>query len=254
MSSHYKIISFLLLSLFHTKVNAQSAEKDTAVIFPDKTWVVGLNTQLFFDFVTEDLFGGDSLRAPRIEFLARINYSTKRAIRFRAFGEFQSFTQQSLAPIPNPPFKTDRYSKLGIAIGHEWQFKLSEKWYGYYGVEIESYLLRSRKSKDEGSLLSPEGESQRRYDEQIKKGYSIAVLPFIGLGYQVTDRLSFTAEAKIISSYFRGTTEYKESFRLDDPQMTIPIPTPLKYQDDLISKGGKFYIKPYTGLFINYLF
>lgn len=254
MSSKYKIISFFLLNLFNSEVNAQSAEKDSAVIFPENTWVVGLNTQLFFDFVTEDLFGGDSLRAPRIEFLVRGNYTSKNAVRIRVFGEFQSLTQKSLAPIPNPPFNKNRYSKLGLAIGHEWQFRLSDKWIGYYGVEVEYFLLRSRKSKDEAYFLSLEGESQRRYDEQIKKGYSISALPFIGFGYQVTDRLIFTAEAKIIGSYLRGTTEYKESFRFDDPQVSVPIPIPEKYRDDLISKEGKFYIKPYTGIFINYLF
>lgn len=256
MSNLYKVFPFFLLFLFGSQVDAQSiVEKDTTGVFPNNTWVVGLNSQLFFDFVTEDLFGGDSLKTPRIEFLARRNYTFNKAFRLRWFGSYQFFSSQSTLPGPNVPFGKDTYSSIGFALGHEWQYKISQKWYGYYGAEIESRLDYRKKRKDESYFLSENNIPQRRYDEQIWTAYSISGLPFIGFGYQVTERLVFSAEAKIIASYQWGKKEFKESIRLvDDPQVYVPIPPPHKYQGDVLSKDWQFYIKPYTGVFINYRF
>lgn len=252
MSTKYKIISFFLLFLFSKQVLAQTAEKDTASIFPNKTWLIGLNTQLFFGYITEDLFGGDSLTSPRIELLARRNYKPNKAIRLRPFVEFKSFNQKSAEPIANPPFMKSRYSAIGMAMGHEWQFYLSKQWFGYYGVEIEFEFSTSEREKDEGYLFSEDNLPQFRYEVQTKKGYTLAGMPFIGFGFRVTERMVISAEAKIIGSYFWASTEFKESIRLDDPLMTVPIP--IKYQDDLISKETNIYIRPYTGIFVNYLF
>lgn len=255
MSNLYKIFPFFLLYLISSQVYSQSfVEKDTVVIFPVKTWVVGLNIQLFSDLVTEDLFGGDSLKAPKIEFLARRNYAYNQAIRVRVFGSYQFFSRQSTLGWANFPFRKDYYSAVGLALGHEWQFRISEKWFGNYGIEVESQLEYRKKSKDEAYFLSGNNLPRRRYDEQIWSFSSVSGLPFFGFGYEVTKRLIFTAEAKIIGSYQWGKTEFKESIRLDDPQMSIPIPPPEKYQDDVITKEWRFYIKPYTGVFINYRF
>lgn len=255
MIQRHKMSILFLLCLISGQVWSQSIEeKDSVEVFPAKTWLIGLNTQLFFDFVTEDLFGGDSLISPRIELLARRNYTSNKAIRLRVFGEFQSFTQESAEPTPNPPFIKNRYSAIGMALGHEWQFFLSKKWFGYYGVEFEFEFSSSKREKDEAYLLSEDNQPQNRYDVQTKKGYALAGMPFIGFGYRVTERMVLSAEAKIIGSHFWASTAFKESIRLDDPQMTIPIPTPVTYQDDLISKETNFYIRPYTGIFVNYLF
>lgn len=92
-------------------------------------------------------------------------------------------------------------------------------------------------------------------NKQVGVFYTISGMPFIGLGFKVTDRLIFTLESKLIASYGWGKTTFKDSIReIEDPTVFVPIPSPTKYREDLMRDERLFSFTPYTGVFFNYRF
>ncbi|MEB2783796.1 hypothetical protein [Algoriphagus persicinus] len=254
MPNFFKFCLSLSLSFWSIQTFSQDLiQKDTVISIPTKTWLLGVNSQLFLDFVTRDMFGGDSLNAPRLEFLGRKQIKNSQALRFRVFASYDSYSKYSDEPIVNIPFNKENYVETGFSLGKEWQFMISEKWYGYYGLDM-AFLTDRRKKIQDNYFLGQENSSLR-YEKQVGVFYTVSGQPFFGVGYKVTERLIFTLESKLITSYSWGKTTFEDSIReVEDPTVFVPITSPSKYRADLMRKEWDLSFKPYTGIFLNYRF
>ncbi|WP_139316589.1 hypothetical protein [Algoriphagus marinus] len=231
-------------------------ERDSLISSPKDSWMVGINTHLFQSFVTEDLFGGDSLKAARIEFMGRKQVKNNQALRFRLFGGFDTFFKESKSNFPNAPGREETFRSIGTVIGYEWQFRIASRWYGYYGMDLEWNLARRKKIQYGAGFMTEENIPTQRYERHIDLENSFSGLPFFGIGFKVTERLLVTAESKIVLSYSHKKRTFEESIMENPDPLTVevPITPPVKYQDDILNKDWLFSFLPYNGVVINYRF
>jgi hypothetical protein len=248
------VSAFIISSL---PVSSQEMDQGDSLLIsiPKNSWLVGFNTHLFQSFVTEDLFGGDSLRAAGLEFFGRKQIRNDQAFRARFFGGFNTFYKESKSNRLNVPFGDETFRSISAAIGYEWQFRITTRWYGYYGMDLEWSLARTKKIQYGAGFQTDENIPTQRYERHIGLENSFSGLPFFGIGFRITDRLLITAESKLILSYTHQKRTFEESIMENpDPMVEVQITPPIKYRDDILNSDWLFSFLPYNGVVINYRF
>jgi len=245
-----------VLSLVSLSALSQEIDRnDSLISIPKNSWLVGFNSNLFQGFKTEDIFGGDSLRAPRIEFIGRKQLKSNQAFRARIFGGFDTFDRKDQTRLPNNGFRYETFRSIGTSIGYEWQFRITRRWFGYHGMDLEWSLARTKKTQYGGGFRTDDNIPTQRYERHVGLENSFSGLPFFGIGFRVTDRLLITAESKLAISYTHQKRTFEESIMENpDPMVEVQITPPIKYRDDILYSDWLFSFLPYNGVVINYRF
>lgn len=208
-------------------------------------WQVGINTQIVTDGLYDDANDIFNSSLTPIEFMLRKQTTLNQALRLRIFGMKDNFKRED----GNTKIETHK-SILGLALGYEWQMLLDRRWKLYYGLEVEGKRMRDN-SIEERDVYYSSSNSTGRLRENIKrKTNRIAILPFVGLNFYITPRLTISTELKIEMIYEKFN--YKEDdFRTSPPDRIIFTPAG---GSKFSLTNTKIYSQPYTGLFLNFKF
>jgi hypothetical protein len=90
-------------------------------------------------------------------------------------------------------YQNDNYS-LSISFGKEKQHQLSKRWIFYYGGDIAPFYNFNAQDYYSNSNL------QNKYDEQ---NFGLRLSPFLGIRFQINDRLYVATEALLRVAYSR---------------------------------------------------
>jgi hypothetical protein len=235
---------------------AQKDSTDLAAVLPPKGYRLGLNTQFGLDAIFSDDNSGP------LELMLRRQQGSKSAWRARLLIDLNTWEQQGF--IETPPFE-DINNRIGwgLALGKEWQIPLRKRWYGYLGLDIEGRGEKVRihdDNYDVENLEDAEFVSVRR-DMEVTQSFAAGILPFVGAGFQISDRLSLSTEIRLNISQRWACTKKSYAVRpfrvagkdtLLDPLPPFSPGTPIG--TDVYVREFAFVFRPYTGIFINYRF
>jgi hypothetical protein len=167
-------------------------------------------------------------------------------LRLRAFGDLQRSKYVEFT------YSDESHDfSYGLALGYEWIKPITEKWEGYYAVDLE-------------------GSQKRSFDTNTRDGYDPEADPITFRekthSYQHTDRIAlspllgirfFLSKKLLLSTEFR-LANYMEWTKTGEEYSTKPMEGNGDYQiqtrseEKVKEKGIRF--RPYTGIFLNYRF
>jgi hypothetical protein len=123
--------------------------------------------------------------------------TSNKAVRYG----IQLFTDITTSTYQSSGYYQQRdYYSFSVSIGKEKQLQLSKKWIFYYGGDVAPFYQYYK----EGQYSS----GQLDY-ETLNKEVGLRVSPFIGIRFQILDRLYVSTEALLRLSYGRKETYWK---------------------------------------------
>ncbi len=247
------VIIICLAWVLSFSLYAQGDSTDLKTVHPPKRYSLGLNTQ----FGLEAIFSEDN--SGPLELMIRRQQGTNSAWRARMLIDLNTWEQQDF--IENPPFLDINNRKgWGLALGKEWQIPLRKRWYGYFGLDIEGRGEEIRTHDDNYDFENIEFVSVRR-EMVVTQSFAAGILPFLGVVFKISDRLSLSTEVRLNISQRWASIKKSYAVRpfrvagertLVDPLPPFPPGTPIG--TDVYVREFAFVFRPYTGIFINYRF
>lgn len=96
-------------------------------------------------------------------------------------------------------YQYDNYS-LSFSVGKEKQNRLNKRWIFYYGGDIAPYYYFNKQAYHSSDLL---------VNETINNEFGLRVTPFLGIRFQINERLYLATEALLRLSYGRKESSWK---------------------------------------------
>ncbi len=191
---------------------------------------LGLNTHFGFQMLV------DADTKTNADFILRNQISDNKALRF-GFNYLFSSTDLSIGN--GRSINTEHSYEIGVYLGFEWQKPLNARWQWYYGIDFG----RSIQIKDWKEEYNPGWHQvkESRFDSSTK---SFKILPLLGFRYDITPYLFLTSEMKIAGEY--GLTE--------DKLYIADALTATRSLEASTSNRIAINFRPYTGIFLHYIF
>lgn len=219
----------------------EEAEKSPASFIekdPLSKFQIGLNSQFIIDGMLDQ-----SIRTP-IEILFRRQDSHARSFRMRFSGIFQNSRRYELEY-----FNKTYESTLGLAIGYEWQQRISNRWNWYYGLEVEGRKFWLDELEEYDVVNQYTDETFHVIGINDQKTSRLSVLPLIGFKFRISSRLFVSSEFKL-----EAFTEKQDSRSGYDVKS---VNASQQYHEtsfeDFSTKGKNIHFQPYTGIFLNFI-
>lgn len=131
-----------------------------------------------------------------------------------------------------------------MALGYEWQNILSRRWKWYYGAEVEGKFIWDNSvdiydyfDDRSSQLVNHRGVTKRRADR-------IALLPLVGLRFQISPYLFVGAEVKVEVLYEKFNHRRVTYWALPDDSVITTF-------SELTIENSNISFQPYTGIFLN---
>lgn len=123
--------------------------------------------------------------------------TSNQAIRYgiQLYTDITTYTYQA----SNYYQQRDYYS-FSFSIGKEKQHQINKKWIFYYGGDLAPFYQYSKDSYYSSNQLN---------NENLNNEVGLSLAPFLGIRFQVNDRLYIATEAKLLLSYSRKETSWK---------------------------------------------
>lgn len=190
----------------------------------------GLNTQFAFDRLFQS-------RTTPIEVLYKTQKTINRATRF---GIQLYYANNNERPYPNanPDWNTIETDMItGILWGKEKQNFVgsSYRWQWYYGADFNFQFTYNRRYINDGN-----DADNVEYDEEKFYRYSVAVIPFIGLRFEITPDIYVSADMLAIAQFEVQRVKYE--------QKHIPNVFPEYFRWDIHNYHGQLQFQPITRL------
>jgi hypothetical protein len=232
---------FLISSVGFSQTNSNQIplEADST---PVSRFELGVNTYFAIDRIFDP-----SVRAP-IELLIRKRMKQQnQMLRLRAFGDLQRLKYVEFT------YSDESHDFLyGLALGYEWITPITEKWEGYYGVDLEASQNRSFDTNTRDGY-DPEADpiTFREKTHIYRHTDRIALSPLLGIRFSLSKRLLLSTEFRLAN--------YMEWSKSGEEYSTKPMEGNEEYQiqtrsseESIKERGIRF--RPYTGIFLNYRF
>ncbi len=222
------VIVFTLSLLSNVMAQNEAKNRTRSIPFEDfivddsvNRYSLGINTQ----FGLETLFR--PFNTANVDLLLRKQVGKYNAVRY-GFNYTSRYYSQSTDE--ESSFKSNYYT-VGVAAGYEWQTLLSYRWKWYYGADLGIATTVEKRTTD----INNETYINR------SNGYSTNLLPFIGFRYNITPYFFLSTEFKLDVEY-NFLKEQRESTNQSGPF------------NDTITNGLSVNLRPYSGIFIHYIF
>ncbi len=219
---------FIIIFLFYfvTPLIAQKRPFNERISIPSenfivdesiKKWSLGINTHIAYE-----------LLQPRSDYTTLDLMLRKQVGRYSAirFGVNYSSTLLSRESEFYPRFNNHI---IGLSAGYEWQVLLSHRWKWYYGADLGTgrgiYIVDDPRSPE--------------LTRSTRDTYSVSLLPFIGIRYNLSPSFFIGTELKLEAEYlfYRHQLNWR----------TFP-------GDDTYRREFSVNFRPFTGIFIHYIF
>lgn len=208
---------------------------------PVSRFELGVNTY----FAIDRLFD-QSIRAPMELLIRKRMKQQNQMLRLRAFGDLQRLKKVEFTT-------TDQNQDFlyGLALGYEWIKPITERWEGYYGMDLEGSQRRSFDTNTRDGY-DPEAVPYtfREKTHSYRHTDRIALSPLLGIRFSLSKKLLLSTEFRL-ANYMEWTKSGKEySTKPMEGDGDYQIQT--RIEETVKQRGIRF--RPYTGIFLNYRF
>ncbi len=123
--------------------------------------------------------------------------SSNTAIRYgvELFTDITATSYQS-----SSSYQERDYYSFSLSIGKEKQHQINKRWIFYYGGDVAPFYLFYKDSYYSYSQL---------YNDNLNKEVGLRISPFLGIRFQINDRLYVATEAVLRLSYSRKETYWR---------------------------------------------
>ena len=139
----------------------------------------------------------------------------------------------------------------GLALGYEWIKPITERWVGYYGLDLEGSQKRSFDTNTRNGY-DPEADPYtfREKTHSYRHTDRIALSPLLGIRFLLSRRLLLSTEFRLANSmeWIKSGEEYSTKPMEGDGDYLIQT----RSEESIKDRGIRF--RPYTGIFLNYRF
>lgn len=246
------LISLFIFPLFSQAQENKVSENDTISVHPVKSLQLGFNSH----FAIEKVFNGEN-NAP-LEFVLRKQLKSNQAIRIRPIIDLKRMIRSDFHSFGKSQ-DLDYLTLFGLGLGKEWQVALAKRWFGYYGAEFEGVIRLVHKTQEFLSPRPPDKASYFEKNSELRNSVSLSALPFMGLGFKISEKLFVTTEFRLNVSYQMDKTSREKAFKLiredgGDFDFTNDYGPSTPLEPELKVREFAFVFRPYTGIFLNYRF
>lgn len=231
---------FLISSIGFSQTNSTRIplEADSTL---ESRFELGVNTY----FAIDRLFD-QSIRAPMELLIRKRMKQQDQMLRLRAFGDLQ---RSKYVEFTSSDESQDFL--YGLALGYEWIKPITEKWEGYYGVDLEGSQKRSFDTNTRDGY-EPEADpiTFREKTHSYQHTDRIALSPLVGIRFSLSKRLLLSTEFRLAN--------YMEWTKSGEEYSTKPMESNEEYQiqtgsEETVKEWG-IRFRPYSGIFLNYRF
>lgn len=215
-----------------------SLKEDT---IPLSKYELGVNTY----FAVDRLFD-PSVRAPMELLIRKRMKQQNQMLRLRVFGDLQRLRSAGITIVD-----LSQNSIYGVALGYEWIKPITERWVGYYGLDLEGSQKRSFDTNTRNGY-DPEADPYtfREKTHSYRHTDRIALSPLLGIRFLLSRRLLLSTEFRLANSmeWTKSGEEYSTKPMEGDGDYLIQT----RSEESIKDRGIRF--RPYTGIFLNYRF
>lgn len=234
------LFNFLVSSVGFSQTNSTQIplEADST---PASRFELGVNTY----FAVDRLFD-PSVRAPMELLIRKRMKQQNQMLRLRVFGDLQRLRSAGITIVD-----LSQNSIYGVALGYEWIKPITERWVGYYGLDLEGSQKRSFDTNTRNGY-DPEADPYtfREKTHSYRHTDRIALSPLLGIRFLLSRRLLLSTEFRLANSmeWTKSGEEYATKPMEGDGDYLIQT----RSEESIKDRGIRF--RPYTGIFLNYRF
>lgn len=246
-------IQFLvcLFPLFSSAQKKELTEKDSILIHPVNSIQLGINSQ----FALNKVFKDENISPLELIFKKQIH--NNQALRIRTIFDIRRWSKAALYGLGRNQ-NLDNIYRIGLSVGKEWQFPVFQKGYGYFGADLEGNLKFKLKT-EESLYFLPIDEVYFQRISQKENSFSVALLPFFGIGIKISNRFFVTSEIRINASWSSSHSTKESALKFlrsgnEDFDFSNDFGPSTPLEPELTVREFAFEFRPYTGIFLNYRF
>lgn len=247
-------ITFLVcfFPLFSFAQEKEVTEKDSILIHPVKSFQLGINSQ----FALNKVFKDENISPLELIFKKQIH--NNQALRMRTIFDIRRWSNAVLYGSGRNQ-NLDNVYRIGLSVGKEWQFPIFQKWYGYFGTDLEGNLKFKLKTEESLYFEIPESKVYFQRISQKENSFSVALLPFFGISLKINERFFISSEFRINVSYTKSHLSKESALKFlrsgnEDFDFSNDFGPSTPLEPELTIREFAFEFRPYTGIFLNYRF
>ena len=201
---------------------------------------IGFNT----NFVFSGIFNSGTTGNP-FDVMLKKQKNANNALRFGTSLSVNNYNDLSYSPQNYNQYSNYNFS---ISLGKEFQKQINKRWIFYYGTDIAPFVLFY---KTENYIQEPNTLNLEPYllYSNSSNSYGLRVIPFLGIRFNINERLYVATQTNLFISLNRKTVTQKSIDNSNSSPGNYNY-----YSSQKIFNEGTVNITPASGIFIFYRF